>query len=77
VQHTNGAFNREVSADLKYALRHGAQAGDYPAKVRALLDYAASSPHPSAFVDGAVSAQEGASRWDGAFDMLLRRRFGD
>ena len=45
-------------------------------KLYTLLSYAEVSPYPAAFVRGAVSAQEGASRWDELFDALLSRRFG-
>ncbi len=40
-----------------------------------LIAYAEKSPYPREFLRGAVAAQRGAGRWDGAFEKLLRWRF--
>ena len=91
VQHANRAANEAVLDELRHAMealpgrgvpaseagKGGAGVGEAPLtrKSALLIGYAGESPYPREFLRGAVAAQRGAGRWDGAFETLLRWRF--
>lgn len=81
VQESNSAANQGIAEELHRAmeLAHRAVSPlgaelDFE-KSRILLSYAQASPYPTDFLRGAIAAQRGAGRWDGAFRRLLQWRF--
>jgi hypothetical protein len=81
VQEANSGVNQQIVAAIRRAMEEGpGGAGELSSqsqveKVEILLRYASASPYPADFLRGAIAAQRGARRWDGAFRRLLRWRF--
>jgi hypothetical protein len=73
VQEANSAANQGIAGELRDAMEGAIQG--YSEKSARLVRYAEASPYPRDFLRGAIAAQRGARRWDGAFRRLLQWRF--
>ncbi|MFP4483918.1 MAG: hypothetical protein ACLFO1_03590 [Spirochaetaceae bacterium] len=75
VQHANRRANRIVVDKLLHAGGRAEPEAPITPKSALLIAQAEQSAYPREFIRGAVAAQRGARRWDGAFERLLRWRF--